>query len=363
MAAATEKAEKNAPANPAAEKAKALQLTLEKLDKAFGKGTVMKLSDQKVNDIPAISTGSLSLDIALGIGGLPRGRVVEIYGPESSGKTTLTMHAIAEAQKAGGTAAFIDAEHAFDPSYAKKLGIDVDSLLIAQPDNGEQALEIADQLISSGAIDIIVIDSVAALVPKGELEGDMGDSKVGLHARLMSQALRKLTGTINKTNCLCIFINQLREKIGVMFGSPETTTGGNALKFYASVRLDIRRLSQIKEDKDNVTGNRTKVKVVKNKVAPPFKVVEFDIIYGQGISKVGEIVDLGVDMGIIAKSGSWFSYNGNKIGQGREAVKTLLLDNPELADEVEAKIRAMAKGDTDIIPVDMSGPEDGEETL
>ena len=358
----TEKAEKGS-GDPAIEKAKALALTMEKLDKAFGKGTVMKLSDQKVNDIPAISTGSLSLDIALGIGGLPRGRVVEIYGPESSGKTTLTMHAIAEAQKAGGTAAFIDAEHAFDPSYAKKLGIDVDNLLIAQPDNGEQALEIADQLISSGAIDIIVIDSVAALVPKGELEGDMGDSKVGLHARLMSQALRKLTGTINKTNCLCIFINQLREKIGVMFGSPETTTGGNALKFYASVRLDIRRIGQIKEDKDNVTGNRTKVKVVKNKVAPPFKVVEFDIIYGQGISKVGEIVDLGVDMGIIGKSGSWFSYDGNKIGQGREAVKTLLLDNPELADTIEAKIRTMAKGDTDVIPVDMSGPEDGDDTL
>jgi recombination protein RecA len=362
MAVATDKAEKNA-ANPAAEKAKALQLTMDKLDKAFGKGTVMKLSDQKVNDIPAVSTGSLSLDIALGIGGLPRGRVIEIYGPESSGKTTLTMHAIAEAQKAGGIAAFIDAEHAFDPTYAKKLGIDVDNLLIAQPDNGEQALEIADQLISSGAIDIIVIDSVAALVPKGELEGDMGDSKVGLHARLMSQALRKLTGTINKTNCLCIFINQLREKIGVMFGSPETTTGGNALKFYASVRLDIRRIGQIKEDKDNVTGNRTKVKVVKNKVAPPFKVVEFDIIYGQGISKVGEIVDLGVDMGIIAKSGSWFSYGANKIGQGREAVKTLLLDNPELAEEIEAKIRTLAKGDADVIPVDMSGPEDGDDTL
>jgi recombination protein RecA len=362
MAVATDKAEKNA-TSAASEKAKALQLTMDKLDKAFGKGTVMKLSDQKVNDIPAVSTGSLSLDIALGIGGLPRGRVIEIYGPESSGKTTLTMHAIAEAQKAGGIAAFIDAEHAFDPTYAKKLGIDVDNLLIAQPDNGEQALEIADQLISSGAIDIIVIDSVAALVPKGELEGDMGDSKVGLHARLMSQALRKLTGTINKTNCLCIFINQLREKIGVMFGSPETTTGGNALKFYASVRLDIRRIGQIKEDKDNVTGNRTKVKVVKNKVAPPFKVVEFDIIYGQGISKVGEIVDLGVDMGIIAKSGSWFSYGANKIGQGREAVKTLLLDNPELAEEIEQKIRVMAKGDSDVIPVDMSGPEDGDDTL
>ncbi|GAB3721801.1 recombinase RecA [Hymenobacter agri] len=347
----------------AAEKMKALQLTLDKLDKAYGKGTVMKLSDQKVGDIPAISTGSLSLDIALGIGGLPKGRIVEIYGPESSGKTTLTLHAIAEAQKAGGMAAFIDAEHAFDPIYAQKLGIDTANLLIAQPDNGEQALEIADQLISSGAVDICVIDSVAALVPKGELEGDMGDSKVGLHARLMSQALRKLTGTINKTGCLCIFINQLREKIGVMFGSPETTTGGNALKFYASVRLDIRRIGQIKEDKDNVTGNRTKVKVVKNKVAPPFKVVEFDIIYGQGISKVGEIVDLGVDMGIIAKSGSWFSYGDQKIGQGREAVKTLLLDNPELADEIEAKIRQMAKGDEDVIPVDMSGPEEGEDTL
>ena len=357
----TEKAEKSG--DPAVEKAKALALTLEKLDKAFGKGTVMKLSDQKIGDIPAISTGSLSLDIALGIGGLPKGRVVEIYGPESSGKTTLTLHAIAEAQKAGGIAAFIDAEHAFDPIYAQKLGIDTKNLLIAQPDNGEQALEIADQLISSGAIDIIVIDSVAALVPKGELEGDMGDSKVGLHARLMSQALRKLTGTINKTGCLCIFINQLREKIGVMFGSPETTTGGNALKFYASVRLDIRRIGQIKEDKDNVTGNRTKVKVVKNKVAPPFKVIEFDIIYGEGISKVGEILDLGVDMGIIAKSGSWFSYDGNRVGQGRDAVKTMLLDNPEMADAIEAKIRAMAKGDTEIIPVDLSGPEDGEDTL
>jgi len=357
----TEKAERSG--DPATEKAKALALTLEKLDKAFGKGTVMKLSDQKIGDIAAISTGSLSLDIALGIGGLPKGRIVEIYGPESSGKTTLTLHAIAEAQKAGGIAAFIDAEHAFDPIYAQKLGIDTNSLLIAQPDNGEQALEIADQLISSGAIDICVIDSVAALVPKGELEGDMGDSKVGLHARLMSQALRKLTGTINKTGCLCIFINQLREKIGVMFGSPETTTGGNALKFYASVRLDIRRIGQIKEDKDNVTGNRTKVKVVKNKVAPPFKVIEFDIIYGEGISKVGEILDLGVDMGIIAKSGSWFSYNGNRVGQGRDAVKTMLLDNPEMADEIEAKIRSMAKGDTEVIPVDLSGPEDGEDTL
>jgi len=357
-----DKAEKGE-VNVAAEKMKALQLTLDKLDKAYGKGTVMKLSDNKVVDIPSISTGSLSLDIALGIGGVPRGRVIEIYGPESSGKTTLTLHMIAEAQKKGGMAAFIDAEHAFDKSYAEKLGIDTTNLLIAQPDNGEQALEIADQLISSGAIDIIVIDSVAALVPKAELEGDMGDSKVGLHARLMSQALRKLTGTINKTGCCCVFINQLREKIGVMFGTPETTTGGNALKFYASVRLDIRRIGQIKEDKDNVTGNRTKVKVVKNKVAPPFKVVEFDIIYGHGISKVGEIVDLGVDMGIIGKSGSWFNYGETKIGQGREAVKTLLLDNPELANEIEAKIRAMAKGDTDVIPVDMSGPEDGDDTL
>ena len=343
MAATTDKAEKTA-SNPQVEKLKALQLTMDKLDKSFGKGTVMKLSDNKVVDIPSISTGSLGLDIALGIGGLPRGRVVEIYGPESSGKTTLTMHCIAEAQKKGGIAAFIDAEHAFDKGYAEKLGIDTENLLIAQPDNGEQALEIADQLISSGAIDIIVIDSVAALVPKGELEGDMGDSKMGLHARLMSQALRKLTGTINKTGCLCIFINQLREKIGVMFGSPETTTGGNALKFYASVRLDIRRIGQIKEDKDNITGNRTKVKVVKNKVAPPFKVIEFDIIYGLGISKVGEILDLGVDMGIIAKSGSWFSYNGDRLGQGREGVKTILMDNEELANEIEQKIRDMVKG-------------------
>ncbi|WP_261989887.1 recombinase RecA [Hymenobacter puniceus] len=343
---------------------KALQLTLDKLDKAYGKGTVMKLSDNKVMDVEVISTGSLGLDIALGVGGLPKGRVVEIYGPESSGKTTLTMHCIAEAQKRGGVAAFIDAEHAFDPLYAKKLGIDTENLLIAQPDNGEQALEIADQLISSGAIDIIVIDSVAALVPKGELEGDMGDSKVGLHARLMSQALRKLTGTINKTGCCCIFINQLREKIGVMFGSPETTTGGNALKFYASVRLDIRRIGQIKEDKDNVTGNRTKVKVVKNKVAPPFKVIEFDIIYNEGISKVGEILDLGVDMGIIAKSGSWFSYNGDRLGQGREGVKTILQDNPELADQIEAKIRAMVKGEPEAalaaIPEDRSTDEDDD---
>jgi recombination protein RecA len=328
-----------------AEKLKALQLTMDKLDKTYGKGTVMRLSDNKVEDIPAISTGSLGLDIALGIGGLPRGRVVEIYGPESSGKTTLTLHCIAEAQKAGGLAAFIDAEHAFDRAYAEKLGIDTTNLLISQPDNGEQALEIADHLISSGAIDIIVIDSVAALVPKGELEGDMGDSKMGLQARLMSQALRKLTGTINKTGCCCIFINQLREKIGVMFGNPETTTGGNALKFYASVRLDIRRIGQIKEGADNITGNRTKVKVVKNKVAPPFKVVEFDIMYGQGISKVGEILDLGVELNIIQKSGSWFAYNGDKLGQGRDAVKQLLLDNEGLMEEIETKIRAMIKGE------------------
>ncbi|WP_347157669.1 recombinase RecA [Pontibacter chitinilyticus] len=327
------------------EKLKALQLTIDKLDKTYGKGTVMKLSDEKVEDIPAISTGSLGLDIALGIGGLPRGRVIEIYGPESSGKTTLTMHAIAEAQKAGGLAAFIDAEHAFDKTYAKKLGIDTENLLISQPDNGEQALEIADHLIRSGAIDIIVIDSVAALVPKGELEGDMGDSKMGLQARLMSQALRKLTGTINKTGCCCIFINQLREKIGVMFGNPETTTGGNALKFYASVRLDIRRVGQIKESADNITGNRTRVKVVKNKVAPPFKVVEFDIMYGEGISKVGEILDLGVELNIVQKSGSWFSYNGDKLGQGRDGVKQILLDNPELMEEIERKIRDIVKGE------------------
>jgi recombination protein RecA len=324
------------------EKLKALQLTLDKLEKTYGKGTVMKLSDNTVQDIPAISTGSLSLDMALGVGGIPRGRVIEIYGPESSGKTTLSMHCIAEAQKAGGLAAFIDAEHAFDKAYAEKLGIDTENLLISQPDNGEQALEIAEHLIRSGAIDIIVIDSVAALVPKGELEGEMGDSKMGLQARLMSQALRKLTGAINKTGCACIFINQLRDKIGVMFGSPETTTGGNALKFYASVRLDIRRIGQIKESADNILGNRTKVKVVKNKVAPPFKVVEFDIMYGEGISKVGEIIDIGVEFDIIKKAGSWFSYEGNKLGQGRDAVKTLLLDNPELMEELETKIKERA---------------------
>ena len=368
MAANSDKAEKadKKESNSQAEKLKALQLTLDKLDKSYGKGTVMKLDNSRVlQDIEVISTGSLGLDIALGVGGLPKGRVVEIYGPESSGKTTLTMHCIAEAQKKGGIAAFIDAEHAFDPVYARKLGIDTANLLIAQPDNGEQALEIADQLISSGAIDIIVIDSVAALVPKGELEGDMGDSKVGLHARLMSQALRKLTGTINKTGCCCIFINQLREKIGVMFGSPETTTGGNALKFYASVRLDIRRIGQIKEDKDNITGNRTKVKVAKNKVAPPFKVIEFDIIYGEGISKVGEILDLGVDMGIIAKSGSWFSYDGNRLGQGREGVKTILQDNPELADKIEAQIRAKVKGSPEeaLAALDEDRTVDAEETI
>lgn len=325
--------------NPQNEKLKALQLTIDKLEKTYGKGTVMKLSDEVVMDVPVISTGSLGLDIALGIGGLPKGRIVEIYGPESSGKTTLSMHCIAEAQKAGGIAAFIDAEHAFDKTYAEKLGIDTTNLLISQPDNGEQALEIAEHLIRSGAIDIIVIDSVAALVPKAEIEGEMGDSKMGLQARLMSQALRKLTGAINKTGCCCIFINQLREKIGVMFGNPETTTGGNALKFYASVRLDIRRIGQIKESADNITGNRTKVKVVKNKMAPPFKVIEFDIMYGEGISKIGEIIDLGVELGIINKAGSWFSYEGTKLGQGRDSVRTVFLDNPEMQDEIELKIR------------------------
>lgn len=328
----------------AKEKLKALQLTIDKLEKTYGKGTVMKLSDEKVVDIPAISTGSLGLDIALGIGGIPRGRITEIYGPESSGKTTLTLHCIAEAQRRGGLAAFIDAEHAFDKTYAEKLGIDTENLLISQPDNGEQALEIADHLIRSGAIDIIVIDSVAALVPKSELEGEMGDSKMGLHARLMSQALRKLTGTISKTGCSCIFINQLREKIGVMFGNPETTTGGNALKFYASVRLDIRRIGQIKESADDITGNRVKVKVVKNKVAPPFKVVEFDIMYGRGISKSGEIVDLGVELNVVQKAGSWFSYNGNKLGQGRDSVKQLIEDNPELMEELEKLIKEKVAG-------------------
>ena len=326
------------------DKLKALQLTLDKLEKSYGKGTVMKLGDAPIEAMEAISTGSLGLDIALGIGGVPKGRVIEIYGPESSGKTTLATHIIAEAQKKGGIAAFIDAEHAFDQFYAKKLGVDIENLLISQPDNGEQALEIADNLIRSGAIDVIVIDSVAALVPKGEIEGEMGDSKMGLHARLMSQALRKLTGSISKTKCCCIFINQLRDKIGVMFGSPETTTGGNALKFYASVRLDIRRIAQIK-DSDEVSGNRVKVKIVKNKVAPPFRIAEFDVMFGQGISKVGEIIDLGVEYGIVKKAGSWFSYGDTKLGQGRDGVKQLLLDNPELSDELEAKIKAVVTGE------------------
>ena len=321
------------------EKSKALNLAIEKLEKTYGKGTIMKLSDENIVKIPSISTGSLSLDIALGIGGIPKGRVVEIFGPESSGKTTLAMHCIAEAQKKGGIAAFIDAEHAFDKTYAEKLGIDTENLLISQPDNGEQALEITEHLIRSNAIDIIVIDSVAALVPRGEIEGEMGDSMMGLQARLMSQALRKLTGAIHKSGCVCVFINQLRHKIGVMFGSPETTTGGNALKFYSSVRLDIRRIGQIKDGPDNITGNRTKVKVVKNKVAPPFKVVEFDIIYGKGISKSGEILDLGVELEIIQKSGSWFSYKEEKLGQGRDSVKTILEDNPELMSELETKIK------------------------
>ncbi|WP_395060520.1 recombinase RecA [Flavobacterium sp.] len=323
-------------------KLKALQLTLDKLDKTYGKGTVMKMGDKAVEEVETISSGSLGLDLALGVGGYPRGRVIEIYGPESSGKTTLTLHAIAEAQKAGGIAAFIDAEHAFDRNYAEKLGVDIENLIISQPDNGEQALEIAENLIRSGAIDIVVIDSVAALTPKSEIEGEMGDSKMGLHARLMSQALRKLTGTISKTKCTVFFINQLREKIGVMFGNPETTTGGNALKFYASVRLDIRRSTQIK-DGDNVLGNRTKVKVVKNKVAPPFKTAEFDIMYGEGVSKTGEILDLAVEFEIIKKAGSWFSYGDTKLGQGRDAVKGLIKDNPELADELEVKIKNIIK--------------------
>ncbi|MDF4201545.1 recombinase RecA [Maribacter sp. SA7] len=320
-------------------KLKALKLTLDKMDKTYGKGAVMKLGDSVVADVEVIPSGSLGLDIALGVGGYPRGRVIEIYGPESSGKTTLTLHAIAEAQKNGGIAAFIDAEHAFDRFYAEKLGVDIDNLIISQPDNGEQALEIADNLIRSGAIDIVVVDSVAALTPKSEIEGEMGDSKMGLHARLMSQALRKLTGSISKTNCTVIFINQLREKIGVMFGNPETTTGGNALKFYASVRLDIRRSTQIKDTDGNVKGNKTRVKVVKNKVAPPFRTTEFDIMYGEGISKVGEVIDLGVEYEIVKKSGSWFSYGDTKLGQGRDAVKNLLLDNPELFEELDGKIR------------------------
>ena len=322
-------------------KLKALKLTLDKLDKAYGKGTVMKMSDRAIEDVDAISSGSLGLDIALGVGGYPRGRVIEIYGPESSGKTTPTLHAIAEAQKAGGIAAFIDAEHAFDRFYAEKLGIDLENLIISQPDNGEQALEIADNLVRSGAIDIVVIDSVAALTPKSEIEGEMGDSKMGLHARLMSQALRKLTASISKTNCTMIFINQFREKIGVMFGNPETTTGGNALKFYASVRLDIRRSTQIKDSNSNVMGNKTRVKVVKNKVAPPFRTAEFDIMYGEGISKVGEVLDLAVEHDIVKKSGSWFSYEDTKLGQGRDAVKSLIKDNPDLMDELEEKVRAL----------------------
>ncbi|MBQ6310014.1 MAG: recombinase RecA [Bacteroidales bacterium] len=329
-----------------AEKLKALQATLDKIEKDFGKGTIMKLGDQPKFDVSIIPTGSIALDHALGIGGYPRGRVIEIYGPESSGKTTLAIHAIAEAQKAGGIAAMIDAEHAFDRTYAKKLGVNVDTLLISQPDNGEQALEIADSLIRSGAIDIVVIDSVAALTPKAEIEGDMGDSKMGLQARLMSQALRKLTANISKTNTCCIFINQLREKIGVLFGNPETTTGGNALKFYASVRLDVRKTQQLK-DGDDATGNRARVKVVKNKMAPPFRKAEFDIVFGEGISKYGEIVDLGVDLGVIKKSGSWFSYNDSKLAQGRDAVKQLLRDNPELCEEIEAKVREALKGVND----------------
>ncbi|MGN0195170.1 MAG: recombinase RecA [Candidatus Cryptobacteroides sp.] len=341
---AKETLQDNAAAN--AGKLKALQATIDKIEKDFGKGTIMKLGDQPQNDVQVIPSGSIALDHALGIGGYPRGRIIEIYGPESSGKTTLAIHAIAEAQKLGGIAAIIDAEHAFDRSYAKSLGVDLESLLISQPDNGEQALEIADNLIRSGAIDIIVIDSVAALTPKAEIEGEMGDNKVGLQARLMSQALRKLTANISKTNTCCIFINQLREKIGVMFGNPETTTGGNALKFYASVRLDVRRTTQIK-DGEEALGNRTKVKVVKNKMAPPFKKAEFDIVYGQGISKIGEIVDLGVEMGIVGKSGSWFSYNEQKLAQGREATKQLLTDNAELAEEIEGKIREALKNVVD----------------
>ena len=326
-------------ANDKADKLKALKLTLDKLDKTYGKGTVMKMGDSPDENVEAISSGSLGLDIALGVGGYPKGRVIEIYGPESSGKTTLTLHAIAECQKKGGIAAFIDAEHAFDRFYAENLGVDIENLIISQPDHGEQALEIADNLIRSGAIDMVIIDSVAALTPKSEIEGEMGDSKMGLHARLMSQALRKLTGSISKTNCTVIFINQLREKIGIMFGNPETTTGGNALKFYASIRLDIRRSTQIKSSDGVVMGNKTRVKIVKNKVAPPFKLAEFDIMYGEGISKVGEIIDLAVEAEIINKSGSWFSYDGTKLGQGRDAVKSLLKDNPDLMETLEGKLK------------------------
>jgi len=334
----TEKAEKT----EKSEKFKALKLTIDKIDKDFGKGSVMMMNERSQEPMEVVSTGSIGLDVALGVGGLPRGRVVEIYGPESSGKTTIATHVIAEAQKKGGMCAIIDAEHAFDSAYAQKLGVDIDNLLISQPDYGEQALEIADRLILSGALDVVVIDSVAALVPKGELEGEMGDSKMGLQARLMSQALRKLTATISKTNTICIFINQLREKIGVMFGNPETTTGGNALKFYASVRLDIRRMAQIKDGEEAV-GNRVKVKVVKNKVAPPFRSAEFDIVFGEGVSKMGEIIDMGVELGIVQKSGSWFSYGADKLGQGRDTVKQLLHDNPELASEIENKIREKIK--------------------
>ena len=340
--AAAEASQKKSPAPVSAEKLKALQVAMDKIDKAYGRGSIMKLGDDNVEDIDVIPTGSIGLDFALGVGGYPRGRIIEIYGPESSGKTTLAIHAIAEAQKLGGIAAIIDAEHAFDRFYAEKLGVDVNNLWISQPDNGEQALEIADQLIRSSAIDIIVIDSVAALTPKAEIEGDMGESKMGLQARLMSQALRKLTATISKTNTTCIFINQLRDKLGVMFGSPETTTGGNALKFYASVRIDIRRLGQIKDGED-ILGNMTRVKVVKNKVAPPFRKTEFEILFGEGISKVGEIVDLGVLYGIIRKSGAWFSYADTKLGQGRDAAKRMIADNPELAEELEAKIMAAMK--------------------
>ena len=331
--------------DPKDSKLKALKLTLDKLDKTYGKGSVMKLGDQTVEKVESISSGSIGLDIALGVGGYPKGRVIEIYGPESSGKTTLTLHAIAECQKAGGIAAFIDAEHAFDRFYAEKLGVDLGELVISQPDNGEQALEIADNLIRSGAVDALVIDSVAALTPKSEIEGEMGDSKMGLHARLMSQALRKLTASISKTNCTVFFINQLREKIGVMFGNPETTTGGNALKFYASVRIDIRRSTQLKDTEGGVQGNKTRVKIVKNKVAPPFKLAEFDIMYGEGISKIGEILDIGVEKDIIEKSGSWFSYGGSKLGQGRDSVKSILKDNPELMEELEQKILEELRSD------------------
>ena len=331
--------------DPKDSKLKALKLTLDKLDKTYGKGSVMKLGDQTIEKVESISSGSIGLDIALGVGGYPKGRVIEIYGPESSGKTTLTLHAIAECQKAGGIAAFIDAEHAFDRFYAEKLGVDLGELVISQPDNGEQALEIADNLIRSGAVDALVIDSVAALTPKSEIEGEMGDSKMGLHARLMSQALRKLTASISKTNCTVFFINQLREKIGVMFGNPETTTGGNALKFYASVRIDIRRSTQLKDTEGGVQGNKTRVKIVKNKVAPPFKTTEFDIMYGEGISKIGEILDIGVEKDIIEKSGSWFSYGGSKLGQGRDSVKSILKDNPELMEELEQKILEELKSD------------------